>query len=100
MRTLAAEILCLQSMRFKIGQAQRDGDDIPFLPPSTATPPDVVASLKELQELNCALIFPDNSRMMIGKLFDTIQELIARKQFSRNFEKKVDVEIQFVTVSN
>ena len=86
-RRLSADITCLQSIRLLIGKAKREGSPSPFR--IDGLPADVSRCLGELRSIDQGIDLSDLSHHMIGRLFSTIQDLLAKKQFSRSFEKRL-----------
>ena len=76
-----------QSIRLLIGQAKREGSPSPFR--RDGLPADVSRCLEELRSIDQGIDLSDLSHHMIGRLFSAIQDLLAKKQFSRSFEKRL-----------
>ena len=90
-RRLSSEMICLQSLRFALGQAVRDGQPISALQSGDALTPETSRCLSELQILDPSLVLTDSSVEMMKQLRLAIQNLIAQKQASKTLEKRLMV---------
>ena len=91
-RGLSSEIICLQSLRFALGQAVRDGQPISVLQSGGAPTPESSKCISELQLLDPSLVLTDSSQEMMKQLCLAIQNLIAQKQVSKTFEKRLMIQ--------
>ena len=67
-RRLSSEIICLQSLRFVLGQAVRDGQPISVLQSGGEQSPETSRCLSELQILDPSLVLTDSSLEMMKQL--------------------------------
>ena len=89
-RCLSSKILCLQSLRFELGQAVRNGEPISALQSAKTLTPETSRCLSELQILDPSLVLTDSSLEMLKQLHSAIQNLImATKQVSRSLEERL-----------
>lgn len=86
-RRFSSDIVCLETLRFALGQAVRKEEPASFLDSLAASPQGTQKCLLELKALDRSLVFTDPSPEMLKRLHTTIQSLIANNQVSRYLER-------------